>query len=237
MDVDITCCYPRHVAYLPNTDVAKDDFSIITLVQDCVACLGGPDFNPTVAKQRLIDKQIFVPSRDPDINDKQHSPTSMIVPWCSRDYYGWSEQILLNKIQISRLEHRWVPAGTNLFRPHGPDCQPIQPSFISGWAKHYASPLPLLVCLMVHEKVAYSQDGEAVWQTIQNVQPFRIRKRGNSSTCLSLNSTSGNVDSRSCIEHPIEMRQVFSSHSDNSNLHSLWDETNKVDVNFSWNTL
>jgi hypothetical protein len=223
---------PDTFAYLPNADVAKDYFSIHALVQKGVACLGGPDFNTTLAKQRLMDKHIFVPTRD----HRDTEQSSWVVPWCSETYDGWSEQILLRKLHNSKLQPRWMPTGANLFRPFGPDCQPIQPSFLVGWAKHHASPLPILVCRMLHDIGTSQKESHDIWNIIQAVQPFRIQKMNDPSTCLTLLPNHGTED-QPCSLHPLNMRQVFSSYSDTLHLFSLLDERSKIELNISWETV
>ena len=228
---------PDTFAYLPNSHVAKKYFSIEGIIQKGVGCLGGPDFNAESAKKRMMEQNIFVSGRDQDIHEKDNKTTSRIVPWCEDSFDGWSEQILMKKIFKASLQHRWIPAGSNLVRAHGPDCQPVSRPFLTRWAKHHASPIPFLICLMVQAQYNARKDAHDTLDLIQSVQPFHIRKRESRTTCVTVSSIEGHWEEKPCIEHPMDMRQIFSSYSDTSSLHVLWEDNRKIELNSSWHTL
>lgn len=184
---------PDTFAYFKSKHAAETYFSIENLVKPGIACLGGPSFNSTLVKTRLKNANITTVSSD----------------WCEVEAMGWSEQILGRKIRESNVTIRYLPTGTAILRPpHQIDCQSLQPKFLSGWAKHYASMLPFLQCKLIDYQVEKSSMVNDLFN-VQNL--FRFRHVEDSGTCLS-HGFNGTFVAEACDElHNYAYWQIYAA--------------------------
>ena len=184
------CDLPDTLAFLPTRDVAESYFSLQKLVEPGIACLGGPNFNTSAVENRLEGLNVTVEEDN----------------WCGGELYqlGWSERILRRKIS-SNAQIRYLPAGSTILRPPDDiDCQPLHPKFLVGFAKHEASTLPFLSCLLVYFKIHNS-----FVNPFKTPELFRLHDQDDYELCLS-RSENGTFASQTCEEGPsYHPNQVF----------------------------
>ena len=220
---------PDTWSYLPNVHVAKSYFSLLDIAQHGVACLGGPDFNKTLAEARLVEKGILDPSGSAGEN--------AVLKWCQEGIDGWSEDILISKLHRLNIQPRYIPAGVSLLRANWIDCQPVHTYFflVEGGAAHHPTPVPTVACWMVGEHF-FNQKGETLLNSVNSVEIFRVRESQNDTNCLTLMDGSGNLGTQPCNEHPPNQTQLFAS-SHVKGIFALWDRDVFRDVSSHSDTL
>ena len=193
---------PDTIAYLPNAHVANDYFSLKPLLEPGIFCLGGPNLNQTITKQKL---------------DKINM-TSIAEPfWCQeeepRSAQGWSEHILQRKIQNSvQLHDRTFPAAVNILRPLPHKrlvCLPRR--FVSPAVQYARSPVPQLPCLVAELLLqAYcSPLPKQVEWVLSHIRPIRIRDTHDPTMCLTANHGTGTLTPQPCKENSMSPFQLF----------------------------
>jgi len=220
---------PDTFAYISSRDAAHSYFSLQLLVHHNVACLGGPDFNQTLVKPRLVDRGVEETSA---------------VPWCADLSAGFSEHILKRKFSAGNLTPRYIPAGAAILRPvKWLNCQPLRPRFLIGWAKHYASLTPNLICNSAALLLQESRTWVVTRETLKEIKAFRIR-RGDAQNgmCLTLvgeNETAVTTNFTPCQNSPPIQQQLYSlikSSSSTSRVYSMRNQFEFVKA-MDWNDM
>jgi hypothetical protein len=182
-------------AFIRSYDAAHRYFSIPYLVQEGVACLGGPTFNQSVANVRLLHANISTVESD----------------WCDQQSNaGWSEMILSRKLQRSGLVIRYLPAASMLVRgPSNPDCAPLAPTFLIAWATHHPSNVGFMACLAAEKMF---KDGKSASEVLDS-RPFVLRGNNrewgkHATTCLTLSTLNQTLIQMPC-QNPIPPEQLF----------------------------
>lgn len=195
------CSLPDTLAFLPTYAVAEAYFSLEKLVEQGVACLGGPNFNTSAVANRLEELKIHT---DPD-------------DWCdlSRPNDGWSEQILQRKM-TRNVNVRYLPVGIAILRPPNTiDCSSLHPMYTHAWVKHNPSYIAFLSCKVVEFKIK-----NAFPEPFNGQSLFRLHDQEESNKCLSLTSN-GTLTPQSCENGSVLFPwQIFSHVNKNQNVSS-----------------
>jgi len=220
---------PDTWAFLPNFHVAKSYFSILDIVHEGVGCLGGPDFDRSLAEERLKDMGI--------LQSSESNGENRVLKWCTDNDPSWSEEILLSKLRRLHIQHRFMPAGVSLLRKDRIDCQPIHPNFkLDGDENHAPTFVPVLKCFMTSRHFFHEQ-GENMLERINGIEIFRIRATWNDTVCIAQLDDHGTLGMQRCQEHPTIQAQLFAHSSHANGLFTLWDRDVFLNVSSSTDIL
>jgi hypothetical protein len=165
---------PDTFALFASQHAANLYFSLPSLVEPGVACLGGPNFNQILVRDRLSQIGIF-PNQD---------------DWCSTVGRGWSEHIIKQKLKSNGLVVRHFPAAPVILRPPmRPACLPIHPRFQIGSTTRHRNYAPFIACLGAQADLG-AAGSTNVSAILNRPRPYQLQLRGgdrrNPTTCLSL---------------------------------------------------
>jgi hypothetical protein len=183
-------------AFLPSWDAAEVYFSLSALVKEGVACLGGPNFDKKLVKERLASQNIETTDAD----------------WCEPPFDGWSEHILQAKLRKSDMDLIYLNAAATILRPANElVCACIGPRFASGWDTTPKSHVPILACLMVQHLIKMGQFNKDSFP-----QPQRLRGKEPDawSQCLAWNDFNSTLQPTQCQEYPHPPEQLYIQDTD-----------------------